>query len=307
MFGSAAAISWLILDVAAVSIVDVPWEARRSNIIRVTRQPCDDCSTLEQLYQDNELVFLLFYERNLVSHHAYKGAIIAGFHEACKDLRWSRVACGIVDMLDDRAYAEKYIDPKTAPAHIAVKAGEPMPSKQEWIKKLLAKPGDKATMLWHLNQQLVPDELGDPLQISVTAKEAQLQPLTSKHEVVVVANVGQGSVESFRASVQKLILRKEVPEQVPVATPKNSASKKALKKLQQARQRARVLFVAVTSAADIPRGKVAAFVRGQIQPPRDLQTEWDGPSNMDAIKEVALAAVSAVSTGKAPNGKISEL
>ena len=163
-------------------------------------------------------------------------------------------------------------------------------------------------MLWHLNQQLVPDEamvahrcsnsatlgrycqigflpgdsetrgqgsfgrgfgpggfaskrvrqLGDPLQISVTAKEAQLQPLTSKHEaglqlslsvcdvfdvrlglvclermelsnapfwclftasqterdpkfgergpfrvkaqqVVVVANVGQGSVESFRA------------------------------------------------------------------------------------------------------------
>ena len=118
-------------------------------------------------------MFLLFYERNLVSHHAYKepsccwrfqrtvsllrsrcqGAIVAGFHEVtafhelynafmllvpcrvvmalvchfrevCKDLRWSKVAlmhsllfsqrmallqdswskvtCGIVDMLEDR-------------------------------------------------------------------------------------------------------------------------------------------------------------------------------------------------------------
>ncbi|CAK9070466.1 unnamed protein product [Durusdinium trenchii] len=138
--------SWVVPSLG-LSIVDAPWEARRSNILRVTGQPCDECSSMEDFYKDNELVFLLFYQRDLVSHHAYKGAIIAGFHEACKDLRWSRVACGIVDMLEDKAYAEKYIDPKTAPAHIAVRAGEPVPSKEEWIKKLLAKPGDKATEL----------------------------------------------------------------------------------------------------------------------------------------------------------------
>lgn len=100
------ALPLLFHAVFAVSIVDAPWEARKSNIIRVTRQPCDECSSLEDFYKDNDLVFLLFYERNLVSHHAYKGAIVAGFHEACKDLRWSRVACGIVDMLEDKVYAE---------------------------------------------------------------------------------------------------------------------------------------------------------------------------------------------------------
>ena len=56
-----------------------------------------------------------------------------------------------------------------------LQGGEPVPSKKEWIQKLLAKPGDKdllgflsccdialsagqGTMLWHLKQQLVPDE-----------------------------------------------------------------------------------------------------------------------------------------------------
>lgn len=53
---------------------------------------------------------------------------------------------------EDKAYAEMYIDPKTAPAHIAVRAGEPVTSKKEWIQKLLKKPGDKApsSYVWFL-------------------------------------------------------------------------------------------------------------------------------------------------------------
>lgn len=310
------ALPLLFHKVFAVSIVDAPWEARKSNIIRVTRQQCDECSSLEDFYKDNDLVFLLFYERNLVSHHAYKGAIVAGFHEACKDLRWSRVACGIVDMLEDKVYAEKYIDPKTAPAHIAVRAGEPVPSQKEWIQKLLSKPGDKALMLWHLHQQLVPKELGEPLQISIATKEKQLEGLISKHEVVVVANLATAStkvVESFRAAVQQLVWKRQVPSDIPVPmgpTDKGSSSKNAARKQRQQRQRARVLFVALTQdAADaaVPRGKVAAFVAGKSQPPAALEKDWND-ANLGKIKEVTLAAVSSLSQdGRVQPGKISEL
>lgn len=257
---------------------------------------------------------MLFYERNLVSHHAYKGAIVAGFHEACKDLRWSRVACGIVDMLEDKVYAEKYIDPKTAPAHIAVRAGEPVPSQKEWIQKLLSKPGDKALMLWHLHQQLVPKELGEPLQISIATKEKQLEALISRHEVVVVANLATAStkvVESFRAAVQQLVWKRQVPSDIPVPTDmKGSSSKNAARKQRQQRQRARILFVVLTQdAADaaVPRGKVAAFVAGKSQPPADLEKDWND-ANIGKIKEVTLAAVSSLSQdGRVQPGKISEL
>ena len=105
-----------------------------------------------------------------------------------------------------------------------LQGGEPVPSKKEWIQKLLAKPGDKdllgflsccdialsagqGTMLWHLKQQLVPDEarlghtfvqrpaslcfspygpfcqLGEALQISMEISRLDLlEPLANKHE-----------------------------------------------------------------------------------------------------------------------------
>ncbi|CAL1132265.1 unnamed protein product [Cladocopium goreaui] len=287
---SDAPMPWISLDAMAFPLGHpfFWWQKKQS-------QPCDECSSLEDFYKDNDLVFLLFYERNLVSHHAYKGAIVAGFHEACKDLRWSRVACGIVDMLEDKVYAEKYIDPKTAPAHIAVRAGEPVPSQKEWIQKLLSKPGDKALMLWHLHQQLVPKELGEPLQISIATKEKQLEGLISKHEVVVVANLATAStkvVESFRAAVQQLVWKRQVPSDIPVPTDmKGSSSKNAARKQRQQRQRARILFVVLTQdAADaaVPRGKVAAFVAGKSQPPADLEKDWND-ANIGKIKDSTFA------------------
>ncbi|CAE6917689.1 NOV, partial [Symbiodinium sp. CCMP2592] len=251
---------------------DVPNEhsnqARRTNIVRVTRpeprKSLWEVRVRSALVQDNHLVFLLFHERNLVSHHAYKGAIVAGFHEVCKDLRWSKVVsiqdicaalrvvlfarqqvtCGIVDMLEDRAYAEKYIDPKTA--------GEPVPSKKEWIQKLLAKPGDKGTMLWHLKQQL----LGEALQISMEISRLDiLEPLASKHE----------------AFAQQLLLLGKV---------------RFLLKFLSAKRPARQLKVASCRDA----------IRESGQHTRQA---WDSAENLEIMKDVALAAINAVPAGKA--------
>eukprot|EP00434_Breviolum_minutum_P026865 symbB.v1.2.023746.t1/scaffold1947.1/size119105/4 len=156
-------------------------------------------------------------------------------------------------------------------------------------------------MLWHLHQQLAPNELGQPLQISIATKEAQLQALTSTHEVVVVANLATATVktvESFRAAVQQLVWKKEVPSDIPVPLEtKSSTSKKAARKQRQKRQRARVLFVALTQdAADasVPRGKVAAFVGGKAMTPTELEKDWTNASNIGKIKEVTLSAVSSL-------------
>eukprot|EP00931_Biecheleriopsis_adriatica_P023308 TRINITY_DN14750_c0_g2_i2.p1 TRINITY_DN14750_c0_g2~~TRINITY_DN14750_c0_g2_i2.p1 ORF type:complete len:328 (+),score=77.85 TRINITY_DN14750_c0_g2_i2:23-1006(+) len=306
--------------VHAKSILDVPWEARKSNTIRVTRQACDECSQLEDLYKDNDLVFLLFYERSLVGHHNYKGAIIAGFLEVCKELRFSKVACGLVDMVEDKAYAEKYIDPKTAPAHIAVRAGEPVPSTQENVKKLLAKPGDKATMLWHLKEQFVPQELGEALQISAEAADAdQLRRLTKLHEVVIVANLaGDGGanragVDNFRAAAQQLVLQGKVPGVLMLPGEVDGSSKKAARKQRQHRQRARVLFVALgrdAAAPSVARNHVAAYVRGELQAKSaELPKAGTGPALLDPIQAVARAAVKKVEStveSKVPE-KVAEL
>jgi len=111
---------------SARSMVDFPLEVRRENVVRITTKECDECMTLEAFYEANPLGFVLFYERQLVGSHKYKEAIVRGFNETCADLRFSRVACGAVDMVEDKQYAEMYIDPKTAPAHIAVRNGEPV-------------------------------------------------------------------------------------------------------------------------------------------------------------------------------------
>lgn len=304
------AISALFLRVDSRSILDVPWEARKANILRVTRQSCDDCVTLEDFYKDNTLVFLLFYERNLVSHHNYKGAIVAGFHEVCKDLRWSKVVCGIVDMVEDKVYAEKYIDPKTAPAHIAVADGEPIPSKKEWIEKLMSKPGDKAMMMWHLRQQMVKDELGDPLQISMDIQgKEQLSRFTSKHEVVIVAHLAadggtsRATLDSFRAAAQQLVLRKEVPGILAGASA-GGTGKKAERQRRQLRQRLRVLFVALTrdgaAPAGLQRGQLAAFVGGQLQSQRSsLPKQLDAQHTSEIVNALKVVAEPVIATAQA--------
>ncbi|CAK9070465.1 unnamed protein product [Durusdinium trenchii] len=171
-----------------------------------------------------------------------------------------------------------------------------------WLRVMGNEKGG-AMMLWHLQQQLFANELGDPLQISVMMKESQVKTLAGKHEVLVVANVLASKVEAFRAAVQQLIWRREVPNEVFVVPESFASSKKAIRKQRQARQRARVLFVAMTQDAPdsaVPLGQVAVFVTGKLQPSKDLKKDWDDGSNMGTIKEVALAVVNSLS----PEGRV---
>merc|ERR1719272_792934 len=124
--------------------------------------------------------------------HKYKEAIVRGWMEVCKELRWSRVACGMVDMVSDRAYAELYIDPKTAPAHFVVRRGEPVMALKEQVDVLLSRPGDKDIMLGHVADLLRDEGTKGNITLStqVTNQEG-LERLIKHHRVVVAAFTGE--------------------------------------------------------------------------------------------------------------------
>lgn len=192
----------------SVSIMDLSSSVQKGNVIRVSRQACDECATMEDFYASYRWVSVLFFERFLMSTHKYKEAIVQGFYAMCQDLRWSLVVCGVVDMLDDKVYAERYIDPKTAPANIVVSDGNPVPNEKFHIDRLLKKPGDKDTMLWHLKDLLVPWD-GSALDTSVVLDDAlALDQLLKKHRAVIVAAVDSGNSarEAARTVVRRLFL-----------------------------------------------------------------------------------------------------
>merc|ERR1719473_2573816 len=95
-------------------------------------------------------------------------------------------------MVSDRPYAARYIEPKTAPAHIVVRNSEPVMASKEQVDGLLAKPGHKETMLAHVADLLREEgSLGSLLiSVQVNNKEA-LQRLLRRHRVVVVAFTGE--------------------------------------------------------------------------------------------------------------------
>jgi len=164
---------------------------------------------MEDFYQANRLAFILFYEHNRMGQHRYKTAIVKGFTEVCEDLRFSRIACGMVDMVNDKAYAERYIEPQTAPAHIMVREGEAMQLDKADVKMLTESPGDKAVMLAHLEKILKPLEGSMPgLRISPPPmKEKAFHALLGKHKVVIAAFVGKDAAagDAFRGAAQEVI------------------------------------------------------------------------------------------------------
>eukprot|EP00405_Crypthecodinium_cohnii_P037668 CAMPEP_0206546618 /NCGR_PEP_ID=MMETSP0325_2-20121206/12817_1 /ASSEMBLY_ACC=CAM_ASM_000347 /TAXON_ID=2866 /ORGANISM="Crypthecodinium cohnii, Strain Seligo" /LENGTH=412 /DNA_ID=CAMNT_0054045785 /DNA_START=334 /DNA_END=1569 /DNA_ORIENTATION=+ len=191
------------------SILNFPGEVRQRNVVRATKVSCEDCETLEGLYKDNSLVFVLFYERSLVGRQYYKQSIIDGFHAVCNDLSWSRVVCAAVDMVDDKAYALQYIDPKTAPAHIVVQNGQPLQLQKHHLERLMSRPGDKESILWHLHDITT----AFPIDISVEARTPEAVKATLKaHRVVLVFGVDRDDEEkrhAFRAAAQRLTLSGE--------------------------------------------------------------------------------------------------
>merc|ERR1712028_86613 len=104
-------------------------------------------------------------------------------------------------MVTDRAYAERYIDPKTAPAHITVKDGQPLMSSKELVAPLLAKPGDKDTIREHLFAMLKEEGSEGNLTISQEVyDEKALAKIVKKHHIVIVsyAPKEKNLAEAFR-------------------------------------------------------------------------------------------------------------
>lgn len=283
-----SALSLLILSATAVwtsearSILTFPTEIRKRNYVRLSTEKCDECVTMEDFYAQNPLGFILFYERALMGHHKYKAAIVTGWMETCEELRWSRIACGMVDMLSDRAYAERYIDPTTAPAHIVVSNGQPVPASKEQINDLMAKPGHKATMISHVMDMLKESSPGNlTLSVQVNSKEA-MERLLKKHHLVVAAFTGDERhlADAFRASAQEAVLVHSMAAAKPTDgsnEEKDADSGRKGKGSLQAHQarvdKYRIAWAAVTDKrlgshfglADSDRS-IAAFVHGKLRP-----------------------------------------
>eukprot|EP00408_Alexandrium_pacificum_P041553 CAMPEP_0171248888 /NCGR_PEP_ID=MMETSP0790-20130122/49255_1 /TAXON_ID=2925 /ORGANISM="Alexandrium catenella, Strain OF101" /LENGTH=348 /DNA_ID=CAMNT_0011716367 /DNA_START=1 /DNA_END=1044 /DNA_ORIENTATION=- len=285
----------------AKKITDFPMEVRRRNALRISRQACDECVTLEDFYKAHPLTFILFFERALMSTHRYKAAIVSGFHEVCAELRWSRVTCGIVDMLDDRDYAQRYIDPKHAPAHIVVRDGTPIPSSRKQVKQLLDKPGDKDTMLEHVRELLAPEEAPDVLSISSEVSSAEaFARLLKDHDIVVAGAVGdsRAAADAFGAAAQRLVLNGELPGEVPpgLGKPAEPATppKKGVRRWRRARRRRRLAFAALSgskavAAHGLAEGVVAVFASGRrVERPGEAKVpSWSESTATEAL----LAAV----------------
>lgn len=274
-------------------------EVRRSNVLRVSHRSCDECTTLEDLYAANRLVFVLFYERQLVGHHKYKGAIIGGFHETCAELRFSHVACGAVDMLEDKAYALKYIDPQTAPAHIVVRDGQPIATTKRHITRLMERPGDKETILWHLGDMLAADASPLSLHISAEAKDAAaLGRFLQRHATTIVIAGPSSAASSVRAAAQRLVFEGHVPDAVGASRAKGGKGQ-AVK--QQPGHKS--LFFVVASGAqtlkahNLTEGSVYAFAgeKRLLYPVQDMAKKF---RSEDQAVEILLPIVQSVLQAK---------
>lgn len=269
-------------------------------------EACDECVTLENYYASNPVGFVLFFERALMGHHKYKQSIVEAWIETCKDLRWSRIACGMVDMVSDRAYAERYIDPQTAPAHIVVTNGQPVMASKEQIQVLLSKPGDKTTMMAHVMDMLKDvGTIGNiSLSVQVNSKQA-MQGILKRHHLVIAAFVQEdrGLADAFRAAAQEAVLAQGIETAVPSLASETSADSGRRGKGASAAEldKSRIAF-----AACIGKGLgsaffsesstvVAAFVNGQIQPgalPIKAGAKPGDTAMLDIVKKVTMKAAS---------------
>mmetsp|Transcript_43101 Transcript_43101/g.80199 ORF Transcript_43101/g.80199 Transcript_43101/m.80199 type:complete len:324 (-) Transcript_43101:13-984(-) len=290
-------------DVSGRSIDEFPIEVRRRNTLRISREACSECMTLDAFLEAHRLGFVIFFERSLMGQHKYKGAIVESFFSACESLRWSRVTCGAVDMVSDKVYAEKFIDPKTAPAHIIFRDGSPMPMQKHHIDKLLAKPGDKDIKLWLLRDILV--EEGSLEISSETADKEDLSLLIKRHEVAVVGFAQQKlQGEALRASAQAAVLRGEVPEalsgSVPVQPPKRRKRRKAPQRAPRPRLKFAVAPAASAATYGLEPGHLAAFVGGQLHPGHEVLPAAGSDAEMSKVLKKVLEGAASAKLSTAP-------
>lgn len=274
------------------AIFDFPVEIRKRNYVRLSTEKCDECVTLEDFYAGNSMAFVLFFERALMGGNNYKEAIVRGWMKTCENLRYSRIACGLVDMLSDKPYAEKYIDPKTAPGHINVLNGEPVSAKKEQVNALLAKPGDPDLMLAHVTDLFASaGTRGDLLLSTVVTNKESLQRLLKQHRVVVVAFTGEERKlsDAFRAGVQGAVVERGMDTRVRTEPPGRGGKGK-----DKPKEKWRIAFAAVQGKGLAAHFKaesnsIAVFVDGELQPGAKTMNSDAKPGDktmIEAVEEV---------------------
>lgn len=302
-----AALAGLSWPTCGKKINEMPMEIRRDNILRVTEKECDECTTMENMYANNEMVFLLFHERALMGSQQYKKAIVSGFHEACRDLRFSHIACGVVDMVEDRAYAVKYIDPKSAPAHIMVRNGEALQLRKDHVEKLIKHAGEKEIILWHLGDLLV----GGPWSSLMIAADAsnlrEFERLARGSQATVVlvphAKTGRAAKEELQAAAQTVVRSGALGSDLtPPAAVKKSKGDEAKRS---------VLFVVCSDKKTVEkygfkRGHAVVFEKDVRLPETEQELPQLGRDLDDAVREQrtveALAKVAQTALEKRKGG-----
>lgn len=269
----AAAVAASVFVVVAKNILEFPLDVRRTNVVRVSHLPCEECTTLDDFAAKNSIAFVLFFERALVGQHHYKQSIINGFHSVCEDLRYSYVVCGAVDMVEDKAYAERFIDAKTAPAHILIRDGELIRLDKRHVDLLMAKPGDKATILWHLRDLLTVDSSSGALDVSAEVSGAEpLQRFVLGHRLVIAATAtrdDEDARELFRAAAQRVVLKGDVPRALEPPTDEKK-SKSATSKAKKPVGFVLALGTKALAGSNLTKGTAAAFVDGRKVEERPL-------------------------------------
>lgn len=287
-------------------ILGQPLEVRQKNVLRITRATCEECMSLEDFYQAHRLNWLLFYAPDLRGHNHYKASVFTAFHEVCEKIRWSKITCGVVDLMQDEEYGSRYIDVKTAPAHIAVREGLPIRMKKNHVEKLLSRPGDVETLLWHLRDTIEPKEETGSLDISLEVSSPQaLERLLKQHQIVVAAAPSsKAGREAYRAHVQQLVLQGLVKDHLPVQT--KVKGKKA--KLEEKR-RSHIVFAVLTKAFDqVAQDQVVGFLDGVPTAPLSLQLPSSKESSLEsvtkALKEVLQKVEKSLDAGKAASTEL---
>lgn len=136
--------------------VDKPKEA----IVQFTEEECKCCFDLDEFIQDNDYVYVLYYNT--------KGRlnidINAKFEQLAMEWKWTRIAFAKIDTDRDREMAKKWVEPHMVPTNVMYKFGRPVEVKPKDFEQIRDRyQGSPEGQKWLLTKYLGEDALGSNL------------------------------------------------------------------------------------------------------------------------------------------------
>jgi len=135
---------------------DKPKEA----IVQFTEEECKCCFDLDEFIQDNDYVYVLYYNT--------KGRlnidINAKFEQLAMEWKWTRIAFAKIDTDRDREMAKKWVEPHMVPTNVMYKFGRPVEVKPKDFEQIRDRyQGSPEGQKWLLTKYLGEDALGSNL------------------------------------------------------------------------------------------------------------------------------------------------